>query len=372
MLKDTGRSFHQRPARAFVATILAALLGHATAVAADEVTAKGTVLRGKITDLSGAGITFAPEYGKGSLAIKWESIEDLKSDGAFQIFYGEDQESDTPLQGYRDGKLLIGTSAATATAIDVTTIYSGVPIGPDGLSFADRMRSRWRYWDGTFDLGLNLQQATTDTTGFLVALRTLRSKGPTRFSLGAAYRYGTEKKEGESSSTTQDQLLGQVRGEYDFTPRIYGFASGDATYDGIQHLSIRGVPKLGLGYVIWQEKLDETRRNFLQAEAGGGWVYEKYFNLYKEADNNYFAVAFGALAGYYLPYGVHFDWRLDYLPAVDDFTNDYLLRTEAGLSVPLMAMLSAKFSLIDEYDSTPAEDTDANSLFLTLGLSLGW
>ena len=56
---------------------------------------------------------------------------------------------------------------------------------------------------------------------------------------------------------------------YDITPRIYGFASGDATYDGIQKLSIRGVPKIGAGYKLWEEKLDADRRNFLQAEAGG-------------------------------------------------------------------------------------------------------
>ena len=369
MLSAQRHQISRRSARGVLLLLLLALLGHATAAAGDEVTVNGTVLRGQITDLSGAGITFAPEYGKGSLAIKWESIEDLRSEAPFQIFYAEDQESDTPVQGFRDGKLLVGTSTATATAIDVATIYSGVPIGAEGLSFADRMRSRWRYWDGTFDLGLHLQQATTDTTGFLIALKTLRSKGRTRFGFGAAYRYGTEKRKDEARNRTQDQLLGQVRGEYDFTPRIYGFASGDATYDGIQQLSIRAVPKAGLGYVIWQEKLDETRRNFLQAEAGGAWVYEKYFG---GDESDYFAIALGALAGYYLPYGVCFDWRLDYLPAVDDFTNDYLLRTEAGLSVPLMAMLSAKFSLLDEYNSKPAADTDRNSLFLTLGLSLAW
>jgi uncharacterized protein DUF481 len=343
---------------------VAALLAYPIIAVADEVTSKGTVLHGKVTAVGGAGITFEPEYGKGALTIKWENIENVTSEAPFQILYGDEQEVDAPLQGFSAGKLAVGTAV-----IDVATIESGVPIGTGGPSFSDRMRSAWRYWDGNFDLGLNVQQSTTDTTGFLLGFGTVRTKDPTKFTLGASYRYGTEKKQGESKSTTQDQLLGLIREDYSFTPRIYGFASGDATYDGIQHLSIRGVPKVGVGYVFWEEKLDEDRRNFLQGEVGPSWVYEKYFG---GSDRDYYAIAFGALAGYYLPYGAHFDWRLDYLPAVDNFTTDYLLRTEAGLTVPLIAPVSAKFLLRDEYNNQPASDAKRNSLFLTLGLSVVW
>ena len=339
-------------------------MGYASRVVADEVTSKGTVLRGKVSALSGAGITFAPEYGTGTLAIKWENIENVKTDAPFQVLYGDGEESDAPLQGFSNGQLLVG-----ATTVDVATIHSGQPIGAGGLSFNDRMRSAWRYWDGNFDVGLNVQQSTTDTTGFLLGFQTVRTHDPTKFTLAASYRYGTQKKTGEAESRTQDELLGLIREDYSFTPRVYGFASGDATYDGIQRLSIRGVPKVGIGYVFWQEKLDEARRNFLQGEVGPAWVYERYFGGF---DRDYYAIAFGALAGYYLPYGAHFDWRLDYLPAVDNFTKDYLLRTEAALLAPLIDPISAKFVVRDEYNNQPAAGTKRNSLFLTLGLSLVW
>jgi hypothetical protein len=358
-----------RSAARRAAIALAVLLGCTATATADEVTSKGTVLHGKVTGLSSSGITFQPEYGEGELTIEWANVEDIKTDVPVQVLYGEEQESDAPLQGLSDGKLLVGSSAATATRIDLATIYSGLPLGAGGPTFGDRMRSYWRYWDGSFDVGFNLQQATTDTTGFLLAFNTQRSKDPTRLILSASYRYGTQKEKDQDRTRTQDQLLGLVRGEYDFAPRIYGYASGDATYDGIQALSLRAVPKVGAGYVFWQEKLDQKRRNFLQADVGPSWVYEKYFG---GSTNDYFAIAFGAQAGYYLPYDAKFDWRLDYLPAVDNFTSDYLLRTEAGLSVPLVGPIDAKFSLLDEYDSTPAPDTDRNSLFLTLGLSIGW
>lgn len=344
-------------------TALIAML-YASGSAADEVTSKGTVLRGKVTALSGAGITFAPEYGSGALAIKWESIENVKTDAPFQVLYGDNQEGDAPLQGFSNGTLTVG-----ATPVAVATIQSGHLIGGGGPSFNDRMRSAWRYWDGNFDLGLNVQQSTTDTTGFLVGFNTVRTHDPTKFTLGASYRYGTEKQQGQPKSITQDQLLGLIREDYSFTPRVYGFASGDATYDGIQRLSIRGVPKLGVGYVFWQERLDGDRRNFLQGEVGPAWVYERYFG---GSDRDYYAIAFGALAGYYLPYRAHFDWRLDYLPAVDNFTKDYLLRTEGALVAPLIDPISAKFVVRDEYNNQPAAGAKRNSLFLTLGLSIVW
>lgn len=240
-------------------------MGFASNVVADEVTSKGTVLRGTVTALTGAEITFSPEYGKGTLAIKWESIENVKTAAPLQVLYGDGQESDAPLQGFSNGKLLVG-----ATTVDVATIHSGQPIGAGGLSFKDRMRSSWRYWEGNLDVGLNVQQSTTDTTGFLLGFQTMRTHDPTKFTLGASYRYGTEKHQGQPRTITQDQLLGLVREDYSFTPRVYGYPSGDATCDGIQRLSIRGVPKVGIGYVFWQEKLDEDRRNVPQGEVGPG------------------------------------------------------------------------------------------------------
>jgi hypothetical protein len=357
--------------------LVAAVLG--TAVArADQVTSKGTVLRGKITGVSATGITFEPEYGKGSIAIKWEDIEDLTSEGNFQVLYGEDEESDTPLQGFSGGKLLTGSTPDGALPIEVATIHSGVPIGPDGPGWQDRLRSTFRYWDGNFDLAFNATQSTVDTTGLLIDFRTTRKKDPTRLILASSYRYATQQDnrpdpdtgESQEGTITQDQLYGLLRGEYDIIPRLYAFASGEATYDGIQKLSIRGIPKGGLGYLFWEQVLDEDRRNYFTGEVGGAWVYENFFS--PDPDNDFFAIAFGAETGYHLPWGAHLFGRVDYLPAVEDFTGDYFLRSQAGLTMPLFGPIAAKFSVVDEYDSTPAADTQHNSLYIAIGLSLLW
>jgi hypothetical protein len=346
--------------------VLFAMLASVPRSVADEVTVKGTVLQGTLTSLSASTIAFQTIYGKGTLLIPFADIQNLTTDASCVVYHGEDAKSRGRLLGVDNGRLLVGASRASATPVAISTILF---MRSEDAAGAGDLRSQWRYWHGNAEAAVHVQQSTSDATGFLLALGAIRAKDRTRFTLGASYRYATEKLHDEDRSITQDQLKGLARGEYDFTPRIYGYASGDATYDGIQRLSIRGVPKAGIGYVLWQEKLDEERRNFLQADVGGGWVYERYFG---GEDNSYAAIAFGALAGYYLPYGAHADWRMDYLPAVDNFTRNYLLRNELGLTVPLIAVVNARFSLLDEYQGLTAPDTTHNSLFLSAGLGVEW
>jgi len=52
--------------------------------------------------------------------------------------------------------------------------------------------------------------------------------------------------------------------------------------------------------------------------------------------------------------------------------DDFLLRGETSLLVPLISKLSFKVSLVDLYDSSPADDTQKNSLATLVGLSLGF
>jgi len=52
--------------------------------------------------------------------------------------------------------------------------------------------------------------------------------------------------------------------------------------------------------------------------------------------------------------------------------DDFLLRGETSLLVPLISKLSFKVSLVDLYNSSPADDTQKNSLATLVGLSLGF
>ena len=307
---------------------------------ADQVTSKGTVLRGKITGVSSAGITFEPEYGKGALTIKWEDIEDLKTDGNFQVLYGDDEESDTPLAGYTDGTLFAGAAVEGATQIPIDTIHSGVPIGPDGPGWRDRLRSSWRYWDGNFDFAFNAQQATIDTTGLLLDFKTTRKKDPTRLILGADLPL----RDAEGRAADPDRR----RSEHDYpgpavrpaARRVRHHCRGSTpsararrrttAIQRIEHpRHSQARPRLSLLGAAARRGPAQLLRRRGRRRLGLREVLRVDRGLPTTTTS---PSPSPLVAGYHLPYGAHFDGRVDYLPAVDDFTGDYLLRSQAALT----------------------------------------
>ena len=330
-------------------------------LAADEVTVKGTVLRGTIVSANDAKIELETEYGTGKISIAFEDIQDIKTDSRFIVLYGDKGEASGRIVGFKDGRLLVGTDPATATPVAVAGINRVHPAATYETSVLGPLRSEFAYWRGSFDLGFGLTQSTVDSSTFFTGFRADRIEKPTRLMLQAAYRYGTEKARGSDSTTVQDNIRGLVRGEYDLTRRLLAFGAADAEYDAIQDLSVRAVPKAGLGY-----KLYETKTDFFQVEGGGAYVYQRYFGGDTE---DYFAIAFGAATGLTLPYGARFEARADYLPAIDDWMNTYLLRGEAALIVPMIRALSFKASVVNVYNNAPAADTDRNSLATLVGLT---
>jgi hypothetical protein len=383
-----------RPMRASTSLVFAAsmlaVVGWCADATADHIIAGGTRISGDVKGVTADGVEFKPEFAEDSFLVSWEKLESVETDGDFEILYGEGGAIVARLRGVSDGKLVVGD-----TAIDPKDIVLVSGSASETPGFRERLRSTMRYWHGGVDVGLAVQQATTDNLGMYFAVRALRAKGPTRLILGADYRFGEENPPDDDERRTKDSATALVRGEYDITKRIYAFASTDALYDSIQNLSLRAIPKLGAGYTVWEREPKEKVRDFFQVESGAGWVYEKYMHDCSDApgsnipfpppsrrpfcsdgdnvrpDDDYFTIVFGAAAAVLLPREMAFDWRFDYLPNVTDW-GDYVIRTGAGLSAILIAPISLRIALVDVYDSTPSADTDENSLNFDTTLSVAW
>lgn len=358
------RHRRRRAARCWVAAL--ALLVATRAIArADEVVVKGDRLRGTVKSVTASGIELETVYGKGSVQIPFADVEEIRTDGTFVIEHGDGREAQGRIVGIQEGVLLVGDAPGSATRVAVTDIQLTLVDQAAEESPLAALKSRLRYWSGNFDLGLSLAQGTVDSTSFSTALGAERRKSPTRFVFGSGFLYGTQKKRGESQTKLADQLFGELRGEYDLTERIFAYGDGYAEYNAIQRLSIRGIPGAGFGYKIWKPE-EKDSKDFLAGTVGGSWVYEKYFG---GDDRNYMAIAFGAETHVSLPYNAVFTASAQYLPAVDDFQNDFLIRSQADLSVPVWKQLALKFSVADDYDNTPAEDTSYNYLTMMVGVS---
>jgi putative salt-induced outer membrane protein YdiY len=346
---------------AFAAAALVAAAD--TPARADEITVAGTVLRGSVAAVLPSAIEFQTAYGKGKITVALADLEAITTDAPFHFFHGDDQETHGRIVGIEAGKLLVGDTAETAVSVDPATLhvaYSDGKFNQTGLALLRRNLALWR---GNFDVGFALTQSTTDTSALALGLAADRRKKPSRVTLGAGYRYGTQKEQSQGRSTLENEVKGLLRGEYDVSTHWFTFAQGDAEYDEIERLSLRGIPKGGVGYRFW-----ETETGLLQVEGGGAYTYERFFG---GDTNQFFAIAFGKLLEWQLPwYGTEINWKTEYLPAVDDWARDYLLRSQAALLVPMLDYLKLKLTAAEQYDSTPAEDAENNTLTLTAGLSL--
>jgi putative salt-induced outer membrane protein YdiY len=329
---------------------------------AGEVNVKGEQLEGEIVGLTAGGLQFETVYGKGAIEIPWADLEQVSSEREWVVLNGDDGEARGRLLGIEEGKLLIGSDPATATRIDPASIHRVFSREEYADSTWDALRARYRYWRGDFSLTGGLTQATTDSSNLAADLEVRREKEPTRLLATTSYRYSDTKEKGLSRTKNDNAVRGLLRGEYELSERVYTYASATAEYDEVQSLSIRTVPKLGVGY-----RIIRTERAELNADVGPSYVYERFFG---GDTNDYFAIAFGSSCRYDLAYSARFECRGEYLPAVDDWAGNYLLRGLAQLSVPLLEWMSFRFRVENEYTSQPADDTDHNRLTVTAGLGV--
>jgi hypothetical protein len=337
------------------------LLGLAP-VRADEITVKGDTLKGTVKKVNAETVEFETVYGKGVITVDAKDVERLTTDAPHHVFYGDDEVVGRLVGIESGGVLLVGESPETATRVEMASMHSTLADADIQKSVVGRLKRRFRYWAGNLDFGFAATQGTVDTLDVGGGFRAERRKAPTRLLITGDWRYGTQRRRGEDRTTLSDQVLGLVRGEYDFADRWFAYGQGDAEYDGIERLSLRAVPQTGVGYRIY-----ETKDSFVALTGGGGYVYERFFG---GDTNDYFTVIFGGEAEIKLPYDSVFRAHAGYLPSVEDWANDYLLRSGASLTVPVLEWVAFKASITDDYDSTPAADTSRNTFSTLVGLSL--
>lgn len=356
-----GRS---RRTLAALATTITGLALHGPALA-DEIVVQGDRLRGTVVTVTSTAVVFETRYGKGNLEIPIEQVESLTTEQDYVFSHGDDGETRGRIVGVEQGVVLVGAGDAEPTRIpagEIQLVQSSNEVDESPIAAA---KSKLPAWSGHVDLGFSLTQSTVDTTQLGVGLGARRIKGPSRFAFDSSFYYGTEQKRGELETKLAEQLLGNVRQEHDLTERFFGYGNGYAEYNAIQRLSFRGIPEAGMGYKFWKAE-EKDSPDFFAGTVGASWVYEKFFG---GVDQNYFAFAFGLQAQVPLPYGSKLTGNASYLPSVSDFQNDFLIRSEAALLVPLYKQVSVKFSVADDYDNTPARDTSFNYLTTLIGLS---
>jgi putative salt-induced outer membrane protein YdiY len=327
---------------------------------ADQVTVKGTTLEGTVLAVGAKTVQMKTVYGDGTLTLKTADVTEIRSDGVFRVYHGESLTEGSTLLVSAETLEVNGTSVPLASlhAVQNTT--------PEGeLSLMDRIALAYPFWSGNFDLAFNYTDSTVNSLSLATGLSLRRVKAPTRFLITASYWRSTSEDElgNNEGNVLANELRGLTRFEYDFAPRWFAYGSLEGEHDAVERIAFRGIPKAGIGYKVWE--VPET--SYVSVDAGAAWVYERFFGGER---TDYFSLAVGAEASHKFANGWIWFARLDYLPSVEDWVDDFLLRGETSLVFPLTEHFALKTSLEDLYDATPAEGAESNSLQTLVGVSV--
>ncbi len=344
-----------------LATFLAAGVLPVPDASAAEVFTKDQGLQGSVVGVTAEGVEFETIYGKGTIVIPWADVKGIRSDKEFFILQAEADTVVGRIWGLEDGRLLVGESFETAVHIPVGQILHLITRQQYETSRLDRLRVRYRYWTANFDLAFGFTDATTDTTSLSTALELRRKKKPLDFFFGAYYFFKTSKESSESRVTDENRLFGRARLDRDLSDRTFAFGQLTAVYDQIQDLRLRTDPVVGVGYrFVDREKL------MISGRSAPGYVYQRYFGGDVE---DYFTILFGGDLEADLPYGSKFRLGAEYLPEVSDWQGNYLIRTFADWTMPIIDWLDFKIAVFNTYNNRSPDDTERNTFTTTAGIS---
>ena len=353
--------------------LIVALLLVPSLAAADRVTVKGAVLEGTVKSISGKEIVMKTIYGKGDLTIPTADVTAIETDAPFHVYKADDGQTVGPIVGITPEAVSIAAADGPPAEIPFDQVQAAPRDAGEDANWFERRPVESPWWSGYTDLSFASFDSSVHTTALATGFGVRRERGPNRTRFSVSYLRSTTRDEEDDEDTvdvdetdkevTADELRGSLRHEYDLTSRLFAFGSFDAEHDGIEALALRAIPKLGAGY-----KIVDREDLLFSVDTGFAYVYQKYFGGDTES---YTAIAFGAESDVKLPF-LDATWhsRADYLPSLTNWTEDYFLRGETTLLIPIYEQLSFKAAVIDEYNSQPADDTVANSLTTLLGLSL--
>ena len=329
----------------------------------DRVKVKGTVLKGKLLSFDKNKILFDPIYGSGDLTIPYTDIENLISQDSFYFHTGKDSFYGKVIS-YRDGLFVIQNDKGQLNLVSPEHLKHGVLKTRYDSNLFTKLRYNFPFWKGSVDFSLEHDSTSIDTSKLRFNLTLKKRLAPSRYRIDAYVNYDQEGTQSQTVKTKDERYLQftyehniPTQNEKDFVFIIPNYES-----DVIRSLNYRTYPSTGVGYRFYQ-----TDTYLVQGQIGAGYILEDYVGY---ADKSFFAGHFGAEAHYKFDSGVFLSGRFMFMPRLDDFNKDGLIRTEANLNIPLIDFISLKLQYITINDNPPDPSISNNKNSFLIGLSI--
>lgn len=240
---------------------------------ADQIVLKnGDKLTGSIIKSDGKELVIKTDYA-GDVTVKFDAIQSLTSTGDLNVSLG--------------GRTALGPVTTNGDNVVVTTKTAGPVEAPkasvtllrspaEEAAYQKSLHPGWgEGWVGGVNLGFAITAGNSETKNLNVAFNSARTGLHDKMTLYENSVYAVNGKINRQpispSQTTANSNGGGVRYDHDFSPRLFGFGSGDFFSNSLQELNLRTI--LGGGAGLHAIKSPTTTLDLL---VGANYTHESY------------------------------------------------------------------------------------------------
>jgi putative salt-induced outer membrane protein YdiY len=341
----------------------ALLLCLAVTVRADVVFLKnGDRLSGTLVDARNANITLKSEV-LGTLRIPLSNVQSFSVSEPVVVVTESRESLEGQIEFTSDGNWNL-TRDGRSEVIEVEDLTLAMPSTPY-RSALEGSSKPWRLWNGSFNIGYNIQngdQKTNTMSTFVSAVRqlpdTLAVSGNnwrTNYNLVMLFSGASQNGVSVSSNTISSSL----RQDYLFSPKDFVFAFGQFDHIESQGLDLRRTIGSGFG-----RDLIRTNRTVLSTLGSLNYEHHKLTTGISEGSAE---VRLGQTLGWQLMDRVRLEHTLNYYQNVFN-ANKQRADASANLGFQINSHLSLNAGVVDLYLSHPAEGRRRNNFIFTTGV----
>ena len=263
------------------------------------------------------------------------------------------------------------TVASTANAVVVAPSATNSPAKPtNGVALAKAVAATnmlftsplMKNWHGDILIGADLTFSERNRQVYNARAKLIYANAPLKSVLDYDATYGrsevVETVNGVKTShqqTDANRMGGAWKLDYDITKKWYLYNLAGVGYDEIRKIDLRYEVGPGIGYHLVQ-----ATNFFLNTEVGANYQKEERSD---DTELSRFYARVGQNCAWKITPRLSWDEKVEYLPSVED-VDIYKIRFETNLRYALLQNLFLNFSLIDTYDSRPADGVTQNDLQL--------
>ena len=341
----------------------------------DTIVVKGSVLQGKINQLTSEYISFELIYGEGNIRIKYSDVESLITEHEYHIYF-DGKETQGYITEIRDHAFLMIQHGEIEELITISKIDRFVISENEDPSFENRMRNTFPYLSGNVDVGIEYESGNNIKNKLKIGGHLEHKYTVHKTIFDILYSYEVTETIDSPEVLNKNELYTFLEHNYAFTKNDFLFGEIGYDFDVPRGVDGRIYPSLGYGY-----RIGTGKKRWIQFKVGAGYVWETFiddpiFNIAPEdLENRYAAGFFGVDAEYEvrdlaLLNRILFGATFFYMPGIEDLTHNWLLRYSASASIPLSKALDLKIIARQVADNNPSPDVGNNKYTFDLYLSL--